>query len=184
VASCVSVAQIVGAVGFGGARLAVPDPDPATAPAPLPDLMRRCFAAPGERPTASAIRAALEEALPRTTAGHVTGTTGGAMDGVMPREFECPLTLEVMRDPVTAQDGRSYGKLLLLLLGWWSSGCFGLTTALLATAERAAIETWINTAAVLRSPVTNEPMGPNLVPNVTLRTLIRDYCAAHGIKPN
>jgi hypothetical protein len=106
VAFCVSVAQIVEAVGFGDARLAVPDPDPAMAPAPLPDLMRRCFAAPGERPTASAIRAALEEALPRTTT-----TTSGGKERVMPREFECPLTLEVMRDPVTAQDGRSYGKL-------------------------------------------------------------------------
>jgi hypothetical protein len=50
--------------------------------------------------------------------------------------------------------------------------------------ERAAIEAWINTAAVLRSPVTNEPMGPSLVPNVTLRTLILDYCAEHGIEPS
>jgi hypothetical protein len=116
----VSVAQIVGAVGFGGARLAVPDPDPATAPAPLPDLMRRCFAAPGERPTASAIRAALEEALPRTatTAHAVTATATSISDATereAPREFECPLTLEVMRDPVTAQDGRSYGKLAICL---------------------------------------------------------------------
>jgi hypothetical protein len=108
VAFDLSVAQIVGAVGFGGARLAVPDPDPATAPAPLPDLMRQCFAAPAERPTASAIRAALEEALPRTATS--TGTSGGK-DREVPREFECPLTLEIMRDPVTAQDGRSYGEL-------------------------------------------------------------------------
>jgi hypothetical protein len=48
--------------------------------------------------------------------------------------------------------------------------------------ERAAIETWINTAAVLRSPVTNEPMGANLMPNITLRSLIRDYCAKHGLE--
>jgi hypothetical protein len=52
----------------------------------------------------------------------------------------------------------------------------------LSTAERAAIEAWINTAAVLRSPVTNEPMGPSLVPNITLRTIIRDYCAEHGVE--
>jgi hypothetical protein len=52
---------------------------------------------------------------------------------------------------------------------------------MLSTAERAAIETWINTAAVLRSPVTNEPMGPSLVPSITLRTLIHDYCDKHGI---
>jgi hypothetical protein len=103
----VTVAQIVGAVGFGGARLAVPDPDPATAPAPLPDLIRRCFAAPGERPTASAIRAALEEALPRTTTATAVRTTATSPT---PKDFECPLTLEVMTDPVTAQDGRSYGE--------------------------------------------------------------------------
>jgi hypothetical protein len=87
----VSVAQITGAVGFGGARLTVPDDNPDTAPAPLPDLMRRCFAAPDERPTASAIRAALEEALPRTK-GHT------------PRHFVCPLSHEVTRDPVPAED--------------------------------------------------------------------------------
>jgi hypothetical protein len=97
-----AVDGIVAAVGFGGMLLPVPDPDPAKVPAPLPDLMRRCFAAPGERPTASAMRAALEQALPRTTATICT-----------PKDFECPLTLEVMRDPVTAQDGRSYGKVVI-----------------------------------------------------------------------
>lgn len=34
---------------------------------------------------------------------------------------------------------------------------------------------WINTAAVLRSPRTNEPMRP------TLRSLIRDFCDRHGL---
>jgi hypothetical protein len=104
VLACVTMAQIPGAVGFGGARLVVPDPDPATVPAPLPELMRRCFAAPAERPTATAVRAALEEALRRAT--------GPAADPAadMPDEYKCPITFEPMRDPVAAQDGRSYGK--------------------------------------------------------------------------
>jgi hypothetical protein len=94
-----AVLQIPGAVGYGGARLAIPD----SAPAPLPDLMTRCFAPAGQRPTASAIRQALEDAFPRTATANTSRSR-------MPREFECPLSLDVMRDPVTAEDGRSYGK--------------------------------------------------------------------------
>jgi hypothetical protein len=65
---------------------------------------------------------------------------------------------------------RAWGR----IVSYVGSGC-------VMTAERKEIETWINTAPVLRSPVTNKPMGPHVLPNTTLRNLIRDYCDEHGI---
>lgn len=50
--------------------------------------------------------------------------------------------------------------------------------------EREQITAWINHAAVLRSPKTNEPMGAALRPNHALRSLIRDYCHRNGIVEN
>jgi hypothetical protein len=47
--------------------------------------------------------------------------------------------------------------------------------------ERGEIARWINATAVLRSPLTNEPMGPDLRPNLTLRSLIRDFCETNNI---
>ena len=60
------------------------------------------------------------------------------------RSICCSITLEVMQDPVVAADGYTY--------------------------ERIAIERWV--AAKLCSPMTNDPMGPELVPNIAVRTLI------------
>ena len=59
----------------------------------------------------------------------------------------CPITLEVMRDPVVADDGHSY--------------------------EREAIECWL--IGNRTSPVTRRVMGTaSLIPNHRLRTLIQD----------
>lgn len=56
----------------------------------------------------------------------------------------CSITLDVMNNPVVAADGYTY--------------------------ERSAIERWV--AAKLCSPMTNESMGPQLVPNLALRNVI------------
>ena len=61
----------------------------------------------------------------------------------------CSITLEAMKDPVVAADGYTY--------------------------ERAAIERWV--AAKPCSPMTNEPMGAHLVPNIAVRNLIDDALA-------
>jgi hypothetical protein len=59
-----------------------------------------------------------------------------------PEEFFCPITLELMRDPVFATDGHSY--------------------------ERAAITEWLLSHA--RSPKTGAPLeNPMLIPNHVLR---------------
>jgi hypothetical protein len=57
----------------------------------------------------------------------------------------CPLTRQLMRDPVVASDGYTY--------------------------ERAAIEAWMESRAV--SPITRAPLpGRELVPNLTMRSAI------------
>jgi len=63
------------------------------------------------------------------------------------REFVCPISLELPVDAVTAEDGRIY--------------------------ERSAIACHIaKQGESLRSPVTNEPMGPRLLPATQVRNAI------------
>ena len=57
----------------------------------------------------------------------------------------CPLTQQLMRDPVVASDGYTY--------------------------ERAAIEDWMDTC--MTSPITHAPLPHReLVPNLTMRSAI------------
>ena len=64
----------------------------------------------------------------------------------------CPITQEVMEDPVVCADGHSY--------------------------ERSAIEKWLQTKST--SPSTNAPLlHKNLVPNHALRNLIAE---ARGVR--
>ena len=65
-----------------------------------------------------------------------------------PADFICPITTEVMVDPVTAADGHSY--------------------------ERSAIERWLTTKST--SPLTGEELEfTRLFPNHTLRRMIRQW---------
>ena len=64
-----------------------------------------------------------------------------------PKEFLCPITLEVMADPVVALDGLSY--------------------------ERSKIEMWFKNNKV--SPVTREGIRTTLIPNQALKSQIVDY---------
>eukprot|EP00112_Aurelia_sp_Birch-Aquarium-sp1_P006514 Seg1718.3 transcript_id=Seg1718.3/GoldUCD/mRNA.D3Y31 product="WD repeat SAM and U-box domain-containing protein 1" protein_id=Seg1718.3/GoldUCD/D3Y31 len=67
-------------------------------------------------------------------------------DGAVPDEFLCPITREIMSDPVIASDGFSY--------------------------ERAAITGWIESGKVT-SPMTNAPLSnPTLTPNRSLKNAI------------
>ena len=69
-----------------------------------------------------------------------------------PSGAECPLTLDIMVDPVVCADGHTY--------------------------EREAIEQWLGTSDV--SPKTNEPLAhKHLVPNYALRSMILDWQQAH-----
>lgn len=67
----------------------------------------------------------------------------------LPKEFVCPITQELMVDPVIAEDGFSY--------------------------ERIAMERWFSTGKT-RSPVTSERMeGQSLTPNKVMKAMIQNY---------
>ena len=74
----------------------------------------------------------------------------------VPPEYLCPITHEILRDPVVAGDGHTY--------------------------ERESIERWFKSGrSNLRSPVTNELLSSvEVVPNILLRNLIVGYCTGLG----
>ncbi|CAN6234967.1 unnamed protein product [Urochloa humidicola] len=78
----------------------------------------------------------------------------------VPRFFVCPISLEVMRDPVTLSSGITY--------------------------DRDSIERWVFTDGHGDCPVTKLPLGAGDLqeptPNHTLRRLIQSWCAAHAVE--
>ncbi|CAA0818794.1 plant U-box 24 [Striga hermonthica] len=78
----------------------------------------------------------------------------------VPEQFICPISLEIMKDPVTTVTGITY--------------------------DRESIQRWLfdSTAAnrTLKCPVTMQPLsgGPDLTPNHTLCRLIQTWCSANS----
>ncbi|XAR72908.1 Ubiquitin--protein ligase [Bertholletia excelsa] len=71
----------------------------------------------------------------------------------IPYHFRCPISLELMRDPVTLSTGQTY--------------------------DRSSIESWVATGNTT-CPVTRAPLTDfTLIPNHTLRRLIQDWCVAN-----
>ncbi|XVE49213.1 hypothetical protein DITRI_Ditri01bG0064300 [Diplodiscus trichospermus] len=71
----------------------------------------------------------------------------------VPYHFRCPISLELMRDPVTVCTGQTY--------------------------DRTSIESWVATGNTT-CPVTRAPLSDfTLIPNHTLRRLIQDWCVAN-----
>ncbi len=70
-----------------------------------------------------------------------------------PKEFICPITLEIMGDPVVLADGFSY--------------------------ERQAITEWMSSNRI--SPMTGTVVEKTIIANTILRTLINDWRAANGV---
>nr|GLL23699.1 U-box domain-containing protein 26-like [Ipomoea trifida] len=71
----------------------------------------------------------------------------------IPYHFRCPVSLELMRDPVTVCTGQTY--------------------------DRTSIESWVATGNTT-CPVTRAPlMDFTLIPNHTLRRLIQEWCVAN-----
>lgn len=79
----------------------------------------------------------------------------------IPTYFLCPISLELMQDPVALVTGITY--------------------------DRSSIEKWIETNKPHTCPVTRQPlMDLILTPNHTLRRLIQSWCSAntiHGYEP-
>ncbi|KAE8124190.1 hypothetical protein FH972_019096 [Carpinus fangiana] len=72
-----------------------------------------------------------------------------------PHDFRCPISLELMTDPVTVSTGQTY--------------------------DRSSIEKWLRAGNML-CPKTGEKLrSKELVPNSTLRKLIQQFCVNNGI---
>ncbi|GER29020.1 U-box domain-containing family protein [Striga asiatica] len=80
----------------------------------------------------------------------------------VPPYFLCPISLEIMKDPVTIPTGITY--------------------------DRDSIEKWVFSEGNASCPVTKQPLSGAAdltTPNVTLRRLIQSWCtlhAAHGVQ--
>ncbi|XXG62516.1 hypothetical protein AAC387_Pa05g0857 [Persea americana] len=74
----------------------------------------------------------------------------------IPRYFICPISLQIMKDPVTTETGMTY--------------------------ERDSIEKWLYHGSNTTCPVTKQPLSKDydLTPNHTLRRLIQAWSASNG----
>lgn len=76
---------------------------------------------------------------------------------VIPDDFRCPISLELMKDPVIVSTGQTY--------------------------ERSCIEKWLE-AGHGTCPKTQQSLSSTaLTPNYALRSLIAQWCEANGIEP-
>lgn len=74
----------------------------------------------------------------------------------IPADFCCPLSLELMTDPVIVASGQTY--------------------------ERAFIRRWID-LGLLFCPKTRQPLAhTNLIPNFTVKALIANWCESNNVK--
>ncbi|KAD6120071.1 hypothetical protein E3N88_11342 [Mikania micrantha] len=80
-----------------------------------------------------------------------------AINGIsVPSYYICPLTLQLMSDPVIVSTGQTY--------------------------ERDSIQNWINNG-LLRCPVTRQTLShKNLIPNYTVKALISNWCDENNVK--
>lgn len=77
---------------------------------------------------------------------------------VMPPNFLCPLTMEVMHEPVMDHDGHNF--------------------------EKAAILEWVQQEETSICPISHKPLEQSdLVPNDTLRETIQRWMEQHGYSP-
>ena len=96
------------------------------------------------------------------TGGHVdpsgeVSTSGRRVDGVLnpPDEFRCPISLDLMLDPVIVSTGQTY--------------------------DRASIARWIE-AGHSTCPKSGQKLGhSSLIPNYALRSLISQWCDDHHV---
>lgn len=82
-------------------------------------------------------------------------TSSTLLTSVNPEDFRCPISLDLMTDPVTVSTGQTY--------------------------DRASIQKWLK-AGNTTCPKTGEKLTTTeLVPNTTLNRLIQQFCADNGI---
>ncbi|KAL6970045.1 hypothetical protein U1Q18_029752 [Sarracenia purpurea var. burkii] len=94
----------------------------------------------------------------RAGKNHDSDVTGG-LELVIPNHFRCPISLDLMKDPVTLSTGITY--------------------------DRESIEQWIE-AGNQTCPITNQVLrSQEPIPNHTIRKMIQDWCVenrSHGVE--
>ncbi|XP_075519842.1 U-box domain-containing protein 13-like [Primulina tabacum] len=97
----------------------------------------------------------MEKSVPASSSGKKL-TEGNQKNLVIPDDFRCPISLELMRDPVIVSTGQTY--------------------------ERTYIEQWLRSGH-RTCPKTQQTLTSNsLTPNYVLRSLIAQWCEANGIE--
>uniref|UniRef100_A0A6M2EH27 RING-type E3 ubiquitin transferase n=1 Tax=Populus davidiana TaxID=266767 RepID=A0A6M2EH27_9ROSI len=97
-----------------------------------------------------------EKNLPPSGSGQAI-VDGSHQMPVIPDDFRCPISLELMKDPVIVSTGQTY--------------------------ERSCIEKWLG-AGHDTCPKTQQKLTSTaLTPNYVLRSLIAQWCEANGIEP-
>ncbi|RVW56976.1 U-box domain-containing protein 13 [Vitis vinifera] len=96
------------------------------------------------------------KSLPSSCSGQIS-TDGNHKSPVIPDDFRCPISLELMNDPVIVSTGQTY--------------------------ERSCIEKWLE-AGHGTCPKTQQTLSSQaLTPNYVLRSLIAQWCESNGIEP-
>ncbi|KAL0460577.1 UNVERIFIED_CONTAM: U-box domain-containing protein 13 [Sesamum latifolium] len=97
-----------------------------------------------------------EKSAPTSSSGKASAD-GNQKNLVIPDDFRCPISLELMKDPVIVSTGQTY--------------------------ERSCIEKWLE-AGHSTCPKTQQALTSTaLTPNYVLRSLIAQWCEANGIEP-
>ena len=100
-------------------------------------------------------------------------------NGEPPEEFLCPITQELMRDPVVASDGHTYEKYVRAVRQPRVRVAARADCVVRACVDcRSAIEEWIQKKAI--SPMTNGPLEGKLYPNFSLKSRISEWKEQHG----
>ncbi|XP_074304246.1 U-box domain-containing protein 13-like [Silene latifolia] len=98
-----------------------------------------------------------EETSLSTGCSGQTPAVGRSKSLIIPDDFRCPISLELMKDPVIVSSGQTY--------------------------ERSCIEKWI-AAGHNTCPKTQQTLqNSSLTPNYVLRSLIAQWCEANGVDP-
>lgn len=99
----------------------------------------------------------LKEKNPGPSQGGQASSDRNHKAPVIPDDFRCPISLELMKDPVIVSTGQTY--------------------------ERSCIEKWLE-AGHRTCPKTQQTLTSTAVtPNYVLRSLIAQWCEANGIEP-
>ncbi|XP_030524150.1 U-box domain-containing protein 13-like [Rhodamnia argentea] len=96
------------------------------------------------------------EGLPLRSAGEAAAD-GNHKAPAIPNDFRCPISLELMKDPVIVSTGQTY--------------------------ERSCIEKWLEEGHGTCPKTQQTLTSTSLTPNYVLRSLIAQWCEANGIEP-